>query len=223
MLRIGVTLLWLICLVCTFQKFLPLKHVPTLLFPVANASCTLTQTNTTSIDWNDEKPLCICTFWNYSLPVKIHTPILHAQYAKQLKMVVFQKLTNISHYDNYLTPNTEDLFAFSPKMRNTSTLFTPSVIPSKLCTRNTASIKITWLKNQAIIHQKVITTPFPIENNGSTIFQYDSLLWIRNFKCTYLPQTQTLSTQQDKLLQAIVRKETTLLHLPTGIYQIHVE
>ncbi|MDR0393152.1 MAG: hypothetical protein LBH52_02895 [Puniceicoccales bacterium] len=206
-----------------FQKFLPLKHVPTLLFPVANAPCTLTQTNTISIDWNDEKPLCTYTSWNYSLPTKVHTPILHAQYAKQLKTAVVQKLTNISHYDNYLTPNIEDLSAFYPKTRNTSTLFIPPGIPSKLCIRNTSSIKITWLKNQATIHQKVITTPFSIENNGSTVFQYDSLLWIRNFKYTYLPQTQPLPTQQDKLLQAIIRKETALLHLPTGIYQIHAE
>jgi hypothetical protein len=223
MLRIGVTLLWLVGLVCLFQKFLPLKHVPTLLFPTANAPCTLTQTYTTSMDWNDEKPLCMCTSWNYSLPIKIHTPILHAQYEKQLKTVVFQKLTDISHYDNYLTQNAEDLFAFYPKTRNTSTLFTPPVTPSKLRVRNTDSIKITWLKNQVIIYQKIVTTPFPIENNGSTAFQYDSLLWIRNFKCTYLPQTQTLPTQQDKLLRAIVRKETVLLHLPTGIYQIHAE
>jgi hypothetical protein len=138
-------------------------------------------------------------------------------------MVVFQKLTNISHYDNYLTQNTEDLFAFYPKTRNTSTLFIPPVTPSKLRARNTSSIKITWSKNQDTIHQTVVTTPFPIENNGGTAFQYDSLLWIRNFKCTYLPQTQPLPTQQDKLLQAIVRKETALLHLPTGIYQIHTE
>jgi hypothetical protein len=137
--------------------------------------------------------------------------------------MVFQKLTNISHYDNYLTQNTEDLFAFYPKTRNTSTLFTPPATPPKLHARNTSSIKITWLKNQATIHQKVITAPFPIENNGSAAFQYDSLLWIRDFKCTYLPQTQTLPTQQDKLLQAIVRKETALLHLPIGIYQIHAE
>lgn len=222
MLRIIFSLLCFLCCICLFFKFPPEKGTPTLLFPSREHNWTLIKSPACEPDWTDESPLCTYTHWNFAPTLDYHIPILKPKLDCKYRTEVSEQLVYLSHFSNYLQSNVE-LFEGTYIAPQLSRFLIPKALPKKLGDKHVSQLRLRCFSKDKVICEKMLPSPFPLNNNENATFYYEGLLYVEKNQPILLTQKFSGLMEWRDGLQSLIRSEMADLYLSPGIYQIRVE